>query len=192
MYYTLQWDFFKHPARFHGYLPYPRPVEWNDGMAIPPGADTALRMELRPFDREDGDMSPRVPYLHGRTCPVMHRRFVDALLEFGVDNIQVHPIELTDPEDGRSIPDFCAVNVVGLVAAADMERSQATTQSGGPVIDVAFDTLVIDGKRAHGLPIFRLAEDPTHMWVHEALRDFLIAKGFTELLFESPERTSSI
>lgn len=73
-----------------------------------------------------------------------------------------------------------AVNILGLVAAADMQKSIATVHDGIPLIDVDFDELVIDEKKTKGIKMFRLAESTNAILVHESLRDALIEKGFGE------------
>jgi hypothetical protein len=77
-----------------------------------------------------------------------------------------------------------------LIAAADMQKSQWSAPDGIPLIDVAFDRLVIDPAKAADLLFFRLAENNAAVIVHERLRDHLIRAGFTELEFHHPEEVA--
>ena len=83
-----------------------------------------------------------------------------------------------DPNPGAVFTNYKAVNVLGLVAAADMEKSIATVHDGIPLIDVDFDELVIDETKTKGIKMFRLAESTNAILIHESVRDMLIEKGF--------------
>lgn len=56
------------------------------------------------------------------------------------------------------ITHYKAVNVLGLIAAADMDKSVATVHDGIPLIDVDFDELVVDETKTRDIQLFRLAE----------------------------------
>lgn len=79
-----------------------------------------------------------------------------------------------------------AVNIVGLVAAADLERS-VYTANGTPLIHVDFDSLVIDEARARELPLFRLAECVSAKIIHERICDAFRAAKIPHLDFVPPE-----
>lgn len=83
-----------------------------------------------------------------------------------------------DADAGQVFTNYKAVNILGLVAAANMEESIATVHDGIPLIDVDFDLLVVDEHKTKGIKMFRLAESTNAILVHESLRDALIAKGF--------------
>jgi hypothetical protein len=103
-----------------------------------------------------------------------------------VHNLQVYDAVIREPDGSREYTNYKAVNVVGLIAAADMARSKATVHPGGPVYDVEFDELVIDAGKARGALLFRLAEATGSLWVHDRLRQHLLAAGFDELTFIPP------
>lgn len=84
-----------------------------------------------------------------------------------------------------------AVNILGLVAAADMSRSVATVHDGIPLIDVSFDSLVVDSSKAGGFLFFRLAENNGTVLVHRRVKEFLQQHGFgDELEFYLPENVA--
>jgi hypothetical protein len=91
----------------------------------------------------------------------------------GVDNIQYFPAQLISRSDGTVWDNYFAVNIIGVVAAADLKASEYTTvidrpgSSGLPL--VAFEDLKIDPNRAQGLNLFRLAESPSVIIISEAL-----------------------
>lgn len=79
---------------------------------------------------------------------------------------------------GATFTNYKAVNILGLVAAADMERSVAVVHDGAPSVDVDFDRLVIDEDKTGGRKLFRLAESTNAIIVHASLRDALLERGF--------------
>jgi hypothetical protein len=79
------------------------------------------------------------------------------------------------------------VNIVGLIMAADMEKSVSTVHQGSALIDVEFDQLVIDAEKARGTLMFRLAEATGTIVVHESVRNCLLQNGFDkDLAFFEP------
>lgn len=96
------------------------------------------------------------------------------LRSMGADNLD----EWVDDKPEATFTNYKAVNILGLVAAADMTKSIADVHDGIPLIDVDFDELVVDDKKTNSIKMFRLAESTNAILVHESLRDMLIEKGF--------------
>jgi hypothetical protein len=139
-----------------------------------------------PMDPNSADHGPEIPEYFKGKIPVMRDDLIGAMHEAGVDNLDLYNVVLIDPANGARHTTHKAVNIIGAVSAADMEKSEATVHTGGPVIDVDFDSLVVDEPRARGALIFRLAESTNAILVHERLRDHLVARGFTKLRFLDP------
>jgi len=88
---------------------------------------------------------------------------VDALISCGVDNLQVFPAIIHDPENGKHYDNYSAVNIVGLVAVADLAQT------------------------AVSMLIFRLEESTKTIIVANKIKDGLTGKGFDkDLDFYSP------
>jgi len=113
-------------------------------------------------------------------------RLLDVMIDEGAANIESFPAELHDPDDGTVYANYRAVNLLDLISAADMKKSQFTVNEGGPKIDVDFDRLVIDPAKAHGELIFRLAESVNVILVHDRLKRRLGKDGFDSLWFLPP------
>src|SRR5207248_197168 len=65
---------------------------------------------------------------------------IGALHEGGVDNLDCYDTELLNPLMGELFTNYKAVNIIGVVAAADLSKS--TYQAHGrPMVDVDFDSL---------------------------------------------------
>jgi hypothetical protein len=97
-----------------------------------------------------------------------------ALKDAGVDNLQFFPAIIHDPESGKSYTNYKTFNLVGLVSAADMSKSEGESLTGGPpLIDVFFTKLVLDESKTHNILMFRLAEAPSTILVHQSVKDYL-------------------
>jgi len=157
---------------------------WGDGKA--PKSDTEvptpLDIEFEAFRGYAG--SPRE--LVDVCIPIMSARLASALKEAGVDNVVFYPARLKNKATGQ-VYDYFAFKVVGLVAAADMSKSQWSSYDGTTVGDTSFTTLVLDENKAGGLLMFRLAENFSALVVHERVRDRVFASGIDTLLFVKPE-----
>jgi len=113
------------------------------------------------------------PEFQGSNC-LMSARLVEALKSAGVDNLQVFPAVLKDANTGAERKDFVVVNVVGLVAAADMKASESMALGGGQV----FTKLVVDDTKPHALLMFRLAESLMDVIVHDSIADVIRTGNF--------------
>jgi hypothetical protein len=102
--------------------------------------------------------------LHGMVHPVMSHAFVEALQQSGVSNLQCFPAELRSTVDNCVWTNYYAVNIIGLVACADLGASQFTHIIDRPgdnaVPLMAFEDLKVDPMLPKGSLFFRLAESP--------------------------------
>jgi len=110
--------------------------------------------------------------------PIVSTQFVEALRSGGVDNIQTFPAIIAG-EDGTEWRGYHAVQIIGLVRCADLEKSdyqviaRAVDESSPPLC--VFDELEIDPKEVPDhLKIFRLAEQPSWILINEPLLDWLL------------------
>ena len=161
---------------------------WIKGQLIDTPVPQPLPFTVEP---DEDDREPDEPgvllEMYQDSYVLMTKRLVDALQEAGVDNLQLFDAVISDPRTGMVSADYKVVNVVGVVACADLGKSTYTT-SGAPLIDVSFDSLAIDEKRAGGLLLFRLAESLSAIIVHERVKSHLLAKGFDMLTFRDPAK----
>jgi hypothetical protein len=158
---------------------------WRDGMALQPDELPVPTPIVIPYRPLRGYPGPPVEFLDV-SVPLMSARLAQAIVEAGVDNIELFPAVLRDAAGGVEY-DYKAFKVVGLVAAADMRQSKWSSYDGNLVADVAFDKLVIDEKKARGLLMFRLAEKLSALLVHQRVRDRILANGIDTVDFVAPE-----
>jgi hypothetical protein len=104
-----------------------------------------------------------------------------------VDNLDVYDARLFDPQDGKTIDNYKAVNIIGAVAAADLGKSDYSAPSGTALVDTDFDSLVIDEKKAKGLLMFRLAECVTAIVIDERVKQQLARDRIPHLDFLDPK-----
>lgn len=154
---------------------------WMAGSLITAPVPEPLQLELDP--NEPGPLK----VMYNLDMLVMSERLTSTLVGAGVDNLQLFRAVILDPETGILRDDYHVVNIVGAVAAADLEKSAWSTPTGRPIIDVDFDSLAIDERRAQGLLLFRLAECVSAIIVHAQVRDALLTAGFSSLTFLDPK-----
>ena len=104
--------------------------------------------------------------------PIFDKELVNTLKAVGVDNLEIFKAIITNSHTGEVIENYNAVNIVGLISCADMGKSNAE-----PIADVHyFFDLKINPEKTMGLLMFRLAEQPIDIIVHERVAE-AIRKG---------------
>ncbi|QED28867.1 hypothetical protein FRD01_16795 [Microvenator marinus] len=121
--------------------------------------------------------------------PLMSRRLTAALQAAGVDNLQTYEtrIETTLGETPPPADHYLAFNIVGLVAAADLQKSMTNPDVTETMNSMDFHTLSIDEAKTQELLLFRLAENITAVLVHERVKLAIEAAGITNLTWFAPE-----
>ena len=122
------------------------------------------------------------------TIPLAHRELIAALRGAGVDNLDCYQAAITDSLTGALDEDYLAVNVIGLVRAADLAQSIYSDPSGRGSVDMDFDSLMLSTTAARNLLLFRLAECVTGIVVHDAVKRALELRGGFGLTFVPPEQ----
>lgn len=154
---------------------------WMSGALIVEPVQEPLELVLDP------DQPGPLKEMYNLEMLIMSERLVTSLQNAGVDNLQVFRAVLVDPATQTRREDYRVVNIVGRVAAADLENSLWTSPSGRPIVDVDFDSLAIDEHRVGGLLLFRLAECISAVIIHARVREALLAAGFLSLTFLDPK-----
>ncbi|OHA80416.1 MAG: hypothetical protein A2675_01520 [Candidatus Yonathbacteria bacterium RIFCSPHIGHO2_01_FULL_51_10] len=163
-------------------------IWWDNGAPFQEGLIPApLKFDLQPI-KGTWDHGPHMPqYLRGERMPIFRDDVVAAMKAAGVSNIDTYEVEITDPESGKVYTNYKAVNIIGLIAAADMSESKAEVHDNIPLVDVSFDTLVLDESKTRDTLIFRMAENNSSILVHEKLKKSLGAQGIKNLKFHELE-----
>jgi hypothetical protein len=117
---------------------------------------------------------------------VMTQRLATALLEAGVDSLDIYKAVIRHPGTGSEVIDYVAANLIGLVSAVDLAQSKVTGGTSGGLLDVDFEGVRIDPARAGDHLMFRLAENTSAVVVHERVKHYLVSRGFDMLEFVPP------
>lgn len=132
---------------------------------------------------DDDDVAPKE--LYDEIMCLMSARLVAALQASGVDNLDAYPATI-QTDRGKSY-DYRAVNIIGLVAAADLSASNISNYDGPATIDSSIEGFKADTRRTQHLLMFRLLENVGTIVVHRRVRDSLLAQGINTLSFIEPE-----
>lgn len=115
---------------------------------------------------------------------VMRIDLLQVLQSVGVDNLEIFPAVLIDEVNNKTYDNYVAFNVIGLVSAADLDKSELMPHSPGvSMLGTDFHSLVIDGEKARGLLLFRLAENCSAIVVHHSIKEAIEKAGIPGIVF---------
>lgn len=174
------------PRRWIDDEPFIRGASFMKGARIMTPVPTPLEFTLKPLNVHAADHAPYMPSTLATRVPLFRDDLLDELRQIGIENLDVYDAVITDPDSGQRVTRYKAVNILGTIAAADMQKSVATVHGGPALIDVEFDRLEVDPAKAHGALMFRLAEALGTVLVHQRVRDRLLRRGFDDLAFHVP------
>lgn len=169
-------SYYAEPGNIQEYPILPRKVSFILGRRISAPLPTPLRFAMHPTWGRD------LLLFLGSQVPVMRKDLIAALREVGVDNIDTYDAIIYDPYNSRDVLDYQAVNIIGVVAAADLATSDYESFGETPNIDAIFAGPVIDDRRTAGALMFRMKESVTTVMVHERVKQH-VGPRFPSLLF---------
>ena len=140
------------------------------------------------FEIEEDDHGTMLPMLDSSPL-LITEELLQALREAGVDNMDIYDTEIYDEVEDKIYTNYKAVNIIGMVSATDASQSKIRKvgdQQSGILINWV-DELVLDESRTRGLLMFRLAEKPSFIFVHDSVKNHLLKRGFDQLSFIPPE-----
>lgn len=126
-----------------------------------------------PDDLQDGEV------------PLMSKRLKEAIDASGVDNIYFMPIVLRN-SDTQEAYDYFVFNLVGLISAVDLGRSNLTSHDGDFVGDTQIMDLALDESRCHDQLMFRMKEKFSAIVVHRKVKQAIEQHGITTVRFVEP------
>lgn len=118
--------------------------------------------------------------------PLMTDRLHKILLDAGVSNLDVYTAKLTDKDNGKIYDGYLAFNIVGVISAADLSKSEFEAPDG-PLVSVDFISLTIDENKTGGALMFRLAESVNGIVVHKSIKKAIESAGIDTIKFISPK-----
>jgi hypothetical protein len=165
----------------------PRSVEFTGGTPIVEPLPAPLLFDV------DYPQGEQPGHMLGRIVPVVSRLLVEALTRAGVDNYQIFPALLRNPDTGSQWSDYFAFNVVGLVDAVAAQSSTYDVIMPGeeeipPLLD--YTRLVFARSKTLDMPMFRLLQNPPQLFlldrVQAALASVSPPGGWGITIFEVP------
>ena len=114
-------------------------------------------------------------------------RWQKSLIAAGVDNLQTFQTVLRAPSGELPPIEYVAVNILGCVAAADLNLSSISPDTPERLISTDFDALAIDERAARQLLMFRLAQNTSAVLVHRLVKQSIDAAGIQSLTWLRPE-----
>lgn len=154
-------------------------VGFIGGRPLPEGFTPPVKFNL------DVDLSGRMlPTFFTTPAFAARKSFAELLKKCGIDNIEVCPAVIHNPESGETIDDYVVINIVGLVACADLQAN--------PGADLGPDLRMIDSpvlrKSALGNALmFRLAEDSLQIVIADSVAERIRAAGIEDAHLEKLE-----
>ncbi|NNF97453.1 MAG: hypothetical protein HKM94_11050 [Halobacteria archaeon] len=148
------------------------PVSFSSGMVIRDNLDNPL-VFISNFTKE------KPPgHLIGSRFPVMSSILIDLLQDNGVDNLQIFPAIIWNTDKTTKWDGYFAVNIVGSLTCADLEKSEYGTITPGdgqniPPLLVMKKLVMKKDFISNDLLFFRLKEDPLWMIAHERVFNLL-------------------
>jgi hypothetical protein len=132
----------------------------------------------------DPDYPGLLQPMYKAAAPLMRDDLCTALGDAGVDNLQLFSAVLRDTQ-GVEHQSFKAVNIVGVVSAADLAQSTMMGTTDSTLIDADFHALVFKKSAPKDLLLFRLAEAVNAIVVHERVRRVIEERAIPGMTFFS-------
>jgi hypothetical protein len=163
--------------------PTPAPeVAWTMGVRCPKPVPEPIECYLDP---RSGPVMP--DWIAGLT--LFSQRFVDVLKSAGIRNMDIYDAVVIDRERDKRYTNYKAVNIIGRVSCADLEKSEYIPDYEPPLME--FEKLVIDESRTMGVPLFRLAESVGFILVSGRVKQAIEAAGLLGVRVVSLEDPSA-
>jgi hypothetical protein len=155
-----------------------RDYSWNLGRKFGSPPPAPIEVQIEP-----GLMMP----MFNRGILLFSQEMLSALSAAGVDNVDTYPANIEELETGRRHLNYRAVNILGVVAAADLSKSKYVAHREGALIDTDFESLTINERAARDLPLFRLAEAVSGIVIHDRVKRALESAAIRYLDFVDPK-----
>ena len=154
-------------------------VNLNKGVKLPADFETPVTFKV-----DQSTEGREMPTLFMVPTFVARRKFFDALVAAGVDNVDAYPAVIRDESAGKEWKDHLFLNVVGVVSCADLAASES--HELGPDIRIV-DRIVMERGKVPKAHIFRLAEDKLRVVISDRVHERLRDAGFDDVYFQPVE-----
>lgn len=151
-------------------------IEFDEGKRLYPQSNTTVRdKEKEPtgiikLNIKAGRENAPLPNFLSQPKPIMSKKLLEVIRAAGVNNIDAYKADFYYADGSKAPGEYFIVNVIGVVAAADMSKSVYDPNQPDKMIAMSFDSLTIDQSKTHGLLMFRLAENIVEIILHEKVK----------------------
>ena len=111
---------------------------------------------------------------------LMTKKFFQLFLDAGVKNLQPVPAIIKSEEDGYVWDNYVGVNVIGVIACADLAKSRYSEIVPGA--HYRFKELAIDATKCNGALMFRLEEHLPTIIMHKSVGRYIMNQDPDRLL----------
>lgn len=112
---------------------------------------------------------------------------ITVLHKLGITNFQCFDTILRDTINNVDYTNYKVINIIGLVAAANLDMSDYNSHGETANIDTDFDSLSLDHSKIKGQRLFRLAESVNGIVIDEEVKIAFEEHGIEHLDFVLPE-----
>jgi len=146
-------------------IPWVMGIYWDEPVQQP------IKLEL------DSDSGKDMPDAFFVGIPLFSEKLLAILLSNGADNIQTYEAEILDKRDNTIYSNYKATNIIGLVSAANLDKSRYIEGSGAPLM--YFERLVLNKNLISDLQIFRLGESAKTLIINEKIAKSILEAKLT-------------
>ena len=117
--------------------------------------------------------------------PLFSEKMKSALDEFGVDNIEYYPVNITDSETKEVLAEYYLAIVKDIIACIDLDNSKFGKTASGTTVITQF---CIDHTKVADSILFRFHNIPGLIIINEALKEELSKIDFKGVSFKPTEQ----
>jgi len=131
------------------------------------------------YEIHEADEGAMIPFYNELGVPLISDELATALQSAGVNNLELYDAVISEVRTGTQYENYKAMNIVGLVRAADESSELKSLGLGGnePLLSSWIDYLVVSEEKAKGLLMFRLAESVSTILIHKSVQAQLEASS---------------
>lgn len=133
------------------------------------------------FDLDTDIEGRRMPTFFTVPAFVAQREFASVLSSAGVDNIDIYPARIDDPETGATFTEYVLINIIGSLSVADLSASEVSELGPGMRM---IDKIVLKDRAPREVQMFRLAEDPLKIIVSDAVATAVRSASLNDVYLE--------
>jgi len=162
---------------------YDESIDWYAGERFEKPPKLPVRLIIESGEAGSGI----IPEMSDVPIPVMTKHLAKTLSLAGISNIDFYDAVIYDEESGVTHTTHFAYNIVGVIAAANLEKTKFYAETSDRMISADIDSLSIDPTKTRNALMFRLAESVNGIVIHESVKNAIEAAGINTLTFIPPE-----